>query len=373
MNEDLDLEGPPVPVMRPRLPAAAELLPHLEEMDRSGWYTNFGPQERRLRGRFAALLGVDEGQVATAANATLCLQGAAAVSPATSWVLPSFTFPASPMALLQAGKEIRFADIREEDWWLDVTSTPPTGETTGVMPVAPLGNPFELSRWDPSQEVIIDAAASLGGDLPPLEHLPARWAVVFSLHATKCLPAGEGGLVVFGDRGRAERFRSWTNFGFEASQRSRASRLVGTNAKLSEIGSAYAHVSLDRWDEVRSEWLDARHRVDALEVEHGLLGQPGQRGGVSPYWVVAFPDGRTREAAERSLSEQGIETRRWWSRACHRMPALAGQPRSPLPVTESVSDRMLGLPMFRGLEDGHIARISAALTVIRHLWEQEAG
>jgi dTDP-4-amino-4,6-dideoxygalactose transaminase len=349
---------PSVPVMRPVLPTLAEVTDRLRAIDAAGWYTNFGPQETELRERFAAFLGVCEDRVATASSATLALQGAATVSHAVSWRVPSFTFPATPSALLQAGHRIRFSDIRADDWWLDGDGSGTDDATEGLVPVAPFGAPIDLTFWDPTREVIIDAAASLGADVPALDALPPTWAVVFSLHATKCLPAGEGGLVVFGDAARAERFRAWTNHGFSDV---RESRFLSTNAKLSELAAAYGHATLDAWERIRDEWRAAREGVERLEQEHGLASQPGRRAGVSPYWIVEFPDAAVATAVEQVMADGGIGTRRWWSSGCHRMPAFRDIDRDVLPVTESVAARSLGLPMFRGLDRSHLARISHAL------------
>lgn len=357
------ISGPSlVPVMRPRLPCLDAVADRLRSVERSGWYTNFGPQERELRLRFAEFLGVSDDRVATASSATLGLQGAVAASPASLWTVPSFTFPATPAAVLQAGAELCFGDITPQDWWLDPTISETADEAAGLIPVAPFGAPIELERWDSSREVIIDAAASLGARMPDLNRLPATWAVVFSLHATKCLPAGEGGLVVFGNPARAEWFRAWSNFGL---QDSRDAQMVPTNAKLSELASVYAHASLDAWPRIRSEWEDARHRTDHLEREHELVGQPGPRPDVSPFWVVVLPDRAATVAVERAMLRHGVDTRRWWSDGCHRMPAFEGHRRAALPVTESTTVRALGLPMFRGLDTEHTTRISAALAEAR--------
>ena len=353
-----------MPVMQPRLPRSDAVRERLQTVDAAGWYTNFGPQEVELRQRFATFLDVSADRVATASSASLALQGAATMSRATSWVVPSFTFPATVSALLQAGHEISFGDIRPEDWWLDLDHSAVDGPTQGIVPVAPFGAEVDLSRWDPSREVIIDAAASLGTDLPSLRELPATWAVVFSLHATKCLPAGEGGLVVFGDPERAARFRTWTNHGLADS---RQAQFIATNAKLSEVAAVYAHAALDDWLRIRDEWLTARVRVERLEQIHDLVGQPGPRVGVSPYWIVVLADAATALAVERGMTRHGIGTRRWWCPGCHDMPAFTGYRRSPLPVTESATSRSLGLPMFRDMDDEDTERLSAALDDVEEL------
>lgn len=347
--------------MRPQLPFPEELLPRLQAAHASGWYANFGPQEVELRHRFSAFLGVDAEQIATASSATLALQGAIITSTAKAWSVPSFTFPATAMAVLQAGCDIHFADVDAEDWWIDVSRMPDRDRPHGIMAVAPFGTTFELARWDPAREVIIDAAASLGSDLPSLSDLSPRWAVVFSLHATKCLPAGEGGIVVFGSADCARRFRAWTNFGFDGS---RESTMVATNAKLSEHAAVVAHASLDGWVRHRREWLEARAKTDRWEAELGLLGAPGQRGNVSPYWVIQSPTPERAIALERSLNAHGVQTRRWWVRGCHNMPPFVACERSRLDVTEQLTDRVLGLPMYRGLEDAALSPIASAVHAV---------
>src|SRR5437762_9655091 len=62
-----------IPIMRPRLPSADRLAPYLKSIDASRLYTNFGPLALSLEARLAEHYGLNEGTVATVANATLGL------------------------------------------------------------------------------------------------------------------------------------------------------------------------------------------------------------------------------------------------------------------------------------------------------------
>jgi dTDP-4-amino-4,6-dideoxygalactose transaminase len=354
------LSPAPIPVMRPTAPAFHAVAPYLEAVHASGRYSNLGPQETHLRDRFARLLGVDADQVVTVASATLGLAGAIAVSPASRWSVPSFTFTATPAAVEIAGRKGRFVDVGA-DWWMDTSG--PDDPGTGLIPVAPFGSPFDLRSWRTSSEIVIDAAASLGSQ-PVLTGLPPTWAVVFSLHATKVLGAGEGGIVVFGDPGRADACRNWSNFGFAGT---RESIRLGANAKMSEIHAAYGHAALDGWATERAEWADARRLTAGLqrELEQDLaVSHPGLDG-VSPYWVVRFRDAATAAVVESTLNEHGVETRRWWSGGCHRMPAYRHWDHGALPETEAAAAVSLGLPMFRGLSVQDVGTIGGALDAAR--------
>jgi dTDP-4-amino-4,6-dideoxygalactose transaminase len=337
--------------MQPQPPSFGMVAPRLEEVDLSGRYSNFGPQEHELRDRFSERLRVDAKRVATVANATLGLAGAVAVLGGRRWAVPVFTFAATPAAVLAAGSEVVFADVGQ-DLVLDVDP----GSVDGCMPVAPFGAAPDVGRWAGAGRVVHDAAASLGDDID-LAGLPAGQAVVFSLHATKVLGAGEGGIVVFGDEADAARFRAWTNFGFAGS---REAQVAGVNAKMSEIQACYVHAALDGWEQERTEWAEARRRVERMAATVGVeLFRGGN--GINTYAIAVFGDAETTLRVESTLARHGVGTRRWWSLGCHRMPAYAHLAESTFPVTDDIAGRTLGLPLYRGISDEDVETVRNAL------------
>lgn len=343
----------PIPLMRPRLPTAEQVLPRLRRMDESGWYSNFGPQVRELEQRLAGLLGVPAETVISTGSATRGLEGSLAISASTHWEVPAWTFAATVGAALGTGKQLRFTDIREHDWWAD-----------SVAPARLLVAPFGAWREEAAttdDEVVVDAAASLGA-MPQLTRIGPRTAVVFSLGATKALGSGEAGVVVFGSPERAERFREWTWHGF---RHDRVAHTVGSNGKLSEIAAAYANTVLDLWPAERAEWDRARELARSVQAGAGLASHPGAADSANPYWIVMLPDGRSRELTERVLAGHGIVTRRWWGDGCHRMPGFDTVPRPELPRTELAAQCSLGLPMFRDLGPLEAERIATALDEAR--------
>lgn len=355
----MDPQALRVPVMRPRLPEAATVLPYLERVERSGRFSNFGPLEQELRARVGRFLHVPQEQVATASNATLALMGAMRATGASEWAVPAFTFAATPTAVDAIGHRGHFCDIRD-DWWLQVDDATPAG--WGLVPVVPFGGEVDLGSWPTTGDVVIDAAASLG-TRPDLSGIPHNWSVVFSLHATKVLGAGEGGIVVFGDAERAEWFRRWSNFGFDSG---RSSLHEGINAKLSEMQAAYALAAFDAWDQERSDWNAIRDAVRAVEsrfMDVLFRGSP-VAATINPYWIVECRDAATARSVGRGLAARGIETRKWWGDGCHVMDAFRAWDRTGLERTEEVAARYLGLPFYRGLGQEELSAIGAALEAI---------
>lgn len=343
-----------LPVMKPVAPPLSRALPRLRAIENSGRFSNFGPQEAELRERFAEWLNVPADCVATAANGTLALTGAIASVGASEWIVPAFTFPATPAAVLNAGRSLRLLDI-DATWWLNSVGL---DAADSIVPVVPFGGDLELSRWSQHDRVILDAAASIGRR-PDLSGLRDEWGVVFSLHATKVLGVGEGGLVVFGNADTARSFRTWTNFGFAGS---RESQQLATNAKMSEVQCAFAHAALDTWATESSEWASARELVVTASGGLEIDLFESSRTGINPYWIVRFADALTTSRVETMLRQRLIESRRWWSNGCHRMPAFRDYAVEPMLETERAAATSLGLPFFRGLSVGEVERVTEALS-----------
>lgn len=355
-----------IPLMRPRLPDAAALRPYLDAIDGNRWYSNFGPLERRFEAGLAGHFGVGEREAVCVANGTqglsVALQSVVRV-PVGYCLMPSFTFAASPHAAVSAGLEPWFVDVDERSWSLEpavLRAMLPglDGPVAAVMPVAPFGAPCRIEEWDAfSAEtdipVVIDAAA--GFDSARAGQSP----VVLSLHATKTLGVGEGGVVLCRNPGRIDRVRAGRNFGFTGD---RVARVPGTNAKLSEYGAAVGLAALDEWSATRADFLRVAeiYRSVFAQVPGVEFGPGFSVGGATSTCNIVL-DRPIAEATIARLRGAGIEARQWWNRGCHREPVFEGCRREPLPVTDRLVDRVVGLPFYRDLEIGQIREIRHAL------------
>ena len=65
-----------IPVLRPQLPPAEQLLPVLKRIDEARIYTNWGPLSSELEGRLARTLRLPAGGVVSASSGTAALVGA---------------------------------------------------------------------------------------------------------------------------------------------------------------------------------------------------------------------------------------------------------------------------------------------------------
>src|SRR5664280_1865159 len=325
-----------IPIMRPRLPSADRLAPYLKSIDASRLYSNFGPLAVSLEDRLAEHYGLNQGTVATVANATLGLAIALAVQqpPAGSLcAMPAWTFVASAHASVIAGLVPYFIDVDPETWALDpnklfdeIARAPaPVG---AVMPVMPFGLPLDITAWEAFRSrsglaVVIDAAAGFESLVPGA--VPS----VVSLHATKVLGTGEGGFVISTDASIRDAVRMRSNFGFAGSRQAQAAAF---NAKLSEYHAAVGHAALDEWDATRIEWNDA---ANAYRQALGSSNRVSMQQGFGETWVsstcVLGFDQPAADRIEQSLACRDIETRRWWGAGAHAHPATASFPRAALP------------------------------------------
>lgn len=346
-----------LPVMRPALPPPPVMIPRFERIHQAGIFSNYGPQVIELEERFAHRFKVAPSQVTVLANATLALTGLVALLGSTErWAVPSWTFSATVQAILMGGGRPEFVDVDEEthrvpdELWHRYSSqivTLPFG--TGVPKEWMQSGHFPL---------VVDAAASMAS-VDDLSNLKGSVSVVFSLHATKYLGAGEGAVVVSGSQDVIEELKRWSNFGFSAN---RQSQVLGTNAKMSEYQAAIAHCALDTEEEHRVLWKKLRFASSEIAVSLNLDVPSISSNSISPYWVVRFESQLARAKAERSLASLGIESRRWWSIGCHRMPAFESFSHPPgYPGTDRLAATILGLPYFLGMGPDDFARVYDAL------------
>ena len=340
-----------------RMPSYDQVKPFLRTMDKSRTYSNNGPLVQDLERQYANKFKVDAKTVVAVSNATVAIEGFLSISSADEWLIPSYTFSATGLAGMNSGKKITLGDSDEKDWQLKIDAAD-FKSSKGIVPVLPFGQKINLEKYSKFEHVLVDAAASIA-EFPDLSPLKSGWAVVYSLHATKLLGAGEGGLIIFGSTEMANRFRKWINFGFYGS---RESTSIGTNAKMSEIHAAYATASLNNWKVDSALWVKAQDHAQLVSERFSDLFTHWQPKNLNPYWIVSFEDQDQMLRLEHHLMSERISTRRWWSRPLHEMPAFNKVERDgPLEVASKLSNSVLGLPMFCDITPSDFKRIEKSI------------
>lgn len=359
-----------MPIFRPPVLNLSSLSGHLQASIERGQYSNFGPAAEELTGRLAQHLDVAPDCIALSSNATVAIEAAVATfergqstrGSSTSWGVPAWSFAATGLALLSAQANLNFLDVADSSGLAVPNNSFPEQPVLGVAPfgAAPIGDEFDRFQ-------IIDAAASFDGSMGIGRSLSPHQGAVISLHATKLVSAGEGGLFFSHDSDWVGRVKEYLSFGFEAG--ARESNRRGTNGKLSEIGAATALSSLDDWAVNREKLLDLHHEAREATERAGLTAVGGMSDGVAtPYWVVRFPSREQRARVIEALNASGVESRLWWSRGMHRMTTfkeVAGS--AELPKTDSWANTYLGLPMHTFLRSKDIGLIGDILAKVRGL------
>jgi dTDP-4-amino-4,6-dideoxygalactose transaminase len=228
-----------------------------------------------------------------------------------------------------------------------------------VIPVATFGVPqnvLDWSQWSNHNKipVIIDAAGGFGTQMPHKDI-----TVVYSLHATKSLPAGEGGLIVSSDPKLARQLKNMTNFGI--GNLANADYCPNsTNAKLSEFHSAVALAALNNFDGqqiIRKETLNA-YKQNLKEILHkGISLQMPHTESPTIFNIVCNTENQ-RNSIESSLNKNQIETRKWYQPFINKHPNLLSNIQS-LQMTNSkmIENKIIGLPFYIDLKEEEIKYI----------------
>jgi dTDP-4-amino-4,6-dideoxygalactose transaminase len=348
-----------IPILIPSMPKYEELENYLKRIDENQIYSNFGPLNIELLTRLAAYFDVDVNQLATASNATLGLQGAISTSGSERsghWSIPSWTFTATAAAAIASGIEFSFTDVDLQGRII------PDERSTSIVDVLPFGDDLAINRLPGKIElVVVDAAASFDA-LKSLQFTNSkRVGIVVSLHATKLLGAGEGGVFISNDAEWVSRFKKWTNFGFSDGA-VRESEFVGSNAKLSEYAAAIALASLDSWEVRRAKLRELNGVALDISLSSGLSPITAlQKNYATPYWIVETESRIHKLEISERLKSSGISFRDWWAGGCHKMPAYRNVPTTELRNTELLSEIQIGLPFHNQLSSNDLNRIKRAL------------
>ena len=370
-----------VPFVRPDLPEAMDVQEAFHAALASGVLTK-GPQLEALEQEAAAELDVN-----AAVGVSSCTVGLALVLKALAErdrdagsrvirdevVMPSFVFLASPGAAVWAGMRPVFADIDPDTWTVDADAVEAAigPNTRAILACHTFGNPCDEARLEEIAaahgiDLVVDAAHGFGSLVDGQPVGSRGIAQVFSMSPTKLVVAGEGGIVATRDAILASALHEAREYGNDGNY---GCRIAGLNGRLPEISAALGRASLARLPEVRrrrtaaaAAYIDGLRRAPGISVQR--IGE-----GCESSWkdfavrVDAKAFGWTRDELRMVLAAQGVDTRAYYSPACHEMEAFRGfhEGRPPLPHTDRLSRECLALPMGRHVTPDVAGRVATII------------
>lgn len=334
-----------------------------------------GPRVAEFEEAFAEYLGARHAVAVSSGTAALVIAlQAHGIGDGDEVLVPAFTFAASANAVLLAGARPVLADVREDDYTIDLTGdiaraeAAVTPRTRAIVPVHLFGHPCDMTALRGFAEardllIVEDACQAIGASWREAT-IGSRGTACFSFYATKSMTTGEGGMVVTDDGRVAEQARILRNQGEETRY---VTSLLSGNFRMTEIAAALGLAQLrklDRWNE--------RRRANAAWLSERLAGvvtpqeRPDARH-VYQQYTVRVPGG-ARNALRDSLRSQGIEAIPYYERCLHQQPlyqklGIGGS----FPVAERAAQEVLSLPVHPALAQSDLEAITAAVNGARAL------
>ena len=358
-----------IPLLIPSMPTAEEVLPWLRKIDENRWYTNYGPLNAEFEQELRMRIGGEDLALTTVANCTVGLELAlteSGLTPGARVLIPAITFVATGTAVLRAGFTPVIADVDPHSWLLTpeiARRALQAGPLAAIMPVSTFGQAQDVDAWDAFTKetgipVIIDAAGAFGN-----QQVGKTTSAVFSLHATKSLGAGEGGIIASKSAAYIHRIRNATNFGIDLTSPI-GNSLGGTNAKLSEYHAAVGLAALPRWERNKSVRSELRALYLKFMEQSGIdvQFQSGMENQHHTLFIVRLPGGVDIGQIVTALSERGIGSRRWYCPPLtHHTAFLKCDVAGPLTNSEQLGCSLLGLPFYPGLGEKEAAAVVEGL------------
>ncbi|MBI2872236.1 MAG: DegT/DnrJ/EryC1/StrS family aminotransferase [Chloroflexi bacterium] len=349
-----------------------------EAVDRvlEGQHFILGPEVAAFEAEVARYCGAKHAVgCASGSDALLLSLMALGIGQGDEVITTPFTFFATAGCIARLGAKPVFVDIEPEGFNIDSSLVEErVGQRTRAIIVVHLYG--QCCTMGPVLEVagrhgipvVEDAAQALGAT-----HYGRRAGTMaevgcFSFYPTKNLGgAGDGGLVVTGDDGLAEKLRVLRVHGARPKY---VHRYVGLNSRLDELQAAILRVKLPylaAWSDMRAQRADT---YDKLFMEAGLaetVGLPTEMEGnrhIYHQYVVRVP---RRDELREHLAARGVGTEVYYPLSLHLQECFRDLGHRPgdFPQSEKAAAEVLALPMYPELT---LAQQEAVVGAVREFY-----
>jgi dTDP-4-amino-4,6-dideoxygalactose transaminase len=287
-------------------------------------------------------------------------------------VTTPFSFIATANAVLHAGADPVFADVEDSGVNLSpIKARKKIGaKTRAVIPVHLYGHVAEMDEFlaishETGVRIVEDACQAHGAEIGGRRVGSIGDAGCFSFYPAKNLTVGgDGGMITTSNEELAEAAMSIRDCGRDKNSKYSMGR-IGYTSRLNSINAAIGRVQLKRldgWNEARRR-LASRYRRELGSVGSVKLPPSGRNSDRAVYHLFVVRTNK-REQVKKHLEKNGVETGVHYPVPIHlQVPyrQLYGYSEGAFPLSESLSNEVLSLPMYPTLTEEEVVRICDAL------------
>ena len=334
------------------------------EVLRSGWYV-LGKQVSAFEEEFAKALGGDCycAGVDNGLDAILVGLMAAGIKPGDEIIVQANGYIATMLGVIQCGAKPVFVEP-DEYYQLDVNNIEKaiTSKTKAVLVTHLYGM---ATRMDPIIDICKKNNLMLFEDCAQSHFAPYKEintglfgdASFFSFYPTKNLGGfGDGGGVVSRNKEIIDRVKVIRNYGSDYRYHN---IIMGYNARLDELQAALLRVKLAHMKEYLANRTHIAQRY-LDEIKNPLVELPKTAPDCKHTWYQFVVKVDKQDYFREYLKERDVSTDIAWKTPPYLQPCMVenfGYKRGDYPITESICDHIVSLPMMDYMEEEEITKV----------------
>ncbi len=343
-------------VTRPSVPNLKKFNYYLKEIYKSRMLTTNGKLVKLLEKKLKKRLNVK--YLILTCNGTIALEVALKALNIKKGVLTTpFSYVSTPNACKWLGIKTIFSDIETKTFSLDLKKIKKKiKQVDCIIPTHVFGIAENLEKMSlfskkNKKKLIFDAAHCFGINYKKKNVLNYGDASILSFQATKIFNTCEGGAVIFNKRKEYDKAKLLVNIGYDYTKKISLPSL-GINAKMSELNAAWGLALLDEYDKILiqkkksfqlyKKYLRLRIINDGFQTNFN-------------YMPILFSSETKRQRAIKDLNKKNYYPRKYFYPSLNTLKHLRDK---KMPISESVSSRILCLPIYEYLNKSHIIKIS---------------
>jgi dTDP-4-amino-4,6-dideoxygalactose transaminase len=350
-------------VTKPFLPPQVEYEMALKDVWRRGWLTNNGPLVNELEMNLKEHLDVKH--LLYLSNGTIAIQLAIKALDLVGEIITTpFSYVATTSSIVWENCTPVFADIDATTLNIDPKCIEAviTPKSVAILATHVFGNPCDVEAIEDiakrhNLKVIYDGAHCFGTKYKGKSLFDYGDICTTSFHATKLFHTVEGGAVMMQCPELTRKISRMRNFGHDGPEHFDG---IGVNGKNSEFHALMGVINLRYIDEIMAQrkrqavlYDDRLKNLDVQPIRILPRTEPNHA-----YYPVIFKSEEALLKAVTMLNAHWIYPRRYFYPSLSKLPYVTLQ---DCPVCESISSRILCLPMYHELTDEEIVFITRLL------------